>query len=872
MARRPEPFPGADFGRTTSSPVYQPNHTNDLAASATNGVARAADAFGQRLTRMADEVLTREGEQAVVNDLRREREGQGEAVFRGGFNKDDEAYNAALRQHRLTQRRGVFLEELARVEQANPDSPEAFGQASTALRAGILNQPTGDARTDAALANAFEQDLASARVRVLARSETTRRQVAAGVFTSTVTVQETALGQAIAGATFDEAGGQRVGAALNSFITELAKFGPRSAFSVGGVEFAADPTRQDAVAPEALARIVAAAEAEARISWIRGAQDRLTGSTEKAAFAGNVRERWAAGDPMFAGLSAAQMDGLGSELEGQANRAATDERAQASAAEGDTREMLRALEFGGDVDESQLRARAAATGDVGLIAEVDYRLTYGFESNPGGGGGGGGGGGAAGAGFQGWVGFLIDRLEGEDEVANDNGAGRAKYGITERSHPDAWRNGPPSRAQAAAIYRSYWNDIGGDQLDPELAFVAASAAVVGGVGTARELLAQADGDPDQFLRLEEARFRRLAAQNPERYGDDLQGWLARQGKIRGALAGMRSQRRSMEGYASDPVDFSRGNSRRGPLATVAEFAPGSVFEGGTSTRDWALSIRQRLATGQALSRRDGVPVRILDNAEAAFYKSAIEDNPASIIPLAAAVGTALGGDARLFFDELGRAGVAGADLHLASLAMDPRNAGTVRLALDGRAARAEGARVPPTLEGEPSIAATVRGAAAAWAEHSGLTPAILSLAEDMAIADAQRGRVQEAGAYVNSALGATNQGGRRFGGVTRLNGALTIAPTWLEAERLDEALEVVTRAVVNAGRGPLYANGEPIPAARLAGYQLRAMPNGRYRLIDRMSGQPIAGRGGNAFELDMEVEGVRSVLTRSLPGAVLGER
>lgn len=875
MARQPAAFPAQlNLRRSTSDPIYQPNHSNDVPASATAGVASAAFRLSRNLREMADEALTRDGQTAAAEALRREREGEGEATFRPGFAKDVEAYNAALRQSRIVERRAAWQTQLAEIETQHPDSPQAFGQAAEAARGGVLARSTGDAALDLALARGIEEDLGSARARVIGREEQRRRQIAAGVFTSTVSVQETALGQAVASAGFDEAGAQRVSQALSGFIGELAKFGPRQAFSVGGVEFAADPTRQDAMSPEALARVIDAAQASARLSWIRNAADQVQGSSAKAAFVGQVRERWASGDPMFAGLTAPQMDQLAAQLEGDVRRAQADESAAMGGAAADARDMLKALEFGGEVDEASLRARAAASGDVGLMAEVDYRLTWGFESHPGGGAlpGGAGGVGGAGGGFGGWVNFLLDRLEGPGEVANDNGRGRARYGITEASHPEAWRDGRIDRTEAAAIYkREYWDAIGGDQLDPELAFVAAAGAVIGGVGTARELLAQADGDPEAFLRLEEARFRRLAAQDPAQYGDDLPGWLARQGRIRGALATMRAQRRSMDGYASDPVDFARGNSRRPALASVPEFDPGAVFEGGAGLQEWAVGLRQRLAAMRGLSERDSVPLRILDNAEAAYFKSAIEADPGRIVPLAAAAATALGSDARLFFDELGRAGVAGGDLHLASLAMEPRNANIVRLALDGRAARAEGAGVPDFGD-EPSIARVVQDSASAWSAQPGLTPAVLQLAEDMAIADAQRGRLQEPGAYVNSALGATNRGGRRFGGVVRLNGAATVAPAWLEADRLDDALEIAARGWVEASRGPVYDNGEPLPAYVLRQYRLRAMPNGRYQLVNPRTDRPVPARSGHAFEFDIENDRFRALLARRMPDSVLGGR
>jgi lysozyme family protein len=38
---------------------------------------------------------------------------------------------------------------------------------------------------------------------------------------------------------------------------------------------------------------------------------------------------------------------------------------------------------------------------------------------------------------------------------NDQG-GRTTWGISERSHPDAWKDGPPSREQAREIYRSIY--------------------------------------------------------------------------------------------------------------------------------------------------------------------------------------------------------------------------------------------------------------------------------------------------------------------------------------------------------------------------------------------------------------------------------
>ena len=142
---------------------------------------------------------------------------------------------------------------------------------------------------------------------------------------------------------------------------------------------------------------------------------------------------------------------------------------------------------------------------------------------------------------EGFVGALdwLWEAEGSALVADDNGAGRARYGITERSHPDAWRDGDVSREEAERIYREeYWDAIGADDLPPDVALVAFDAAVNGGVGHARELLAQSGGDVRRMLELRRQHYRRLADQNPGRYGDDLNGWLNRLDNVANAAEGL----------------------------------------------------------------------------------------------------------------------------------------------------------------------------------------------------------------------------------------------------------------------------------------------------------------------------------------------
>lgn len=870
MAR--DPFPTRDFGRGVS-PGLPGGAVGAPGAGAAGALADAARRFSGRLQKAADTALEREGLADAAKMVDLERNFGVTAALRPGQGVDDQAYNTSLRAQHLANRQAEYANQLSVIETANPDSEAAFVTAHTAMDAAFV--PTGDAETDLAFNRFRTIENQQALNRVRRGQEQVRRETVRGAYVSTATTAGTALGQAVMSAGLTDEGAALVGLSLHQYATQLARFGPREAFSIGGFEFAADPTRAGVVGADVLAADFNRAQTEARMAWVIAAGDRVPDAAAKQAYAGQVRERWEAGDPMFAGLDAADMGRLSARLDNDAQSAAVAERAAISAAGDRARDLLKALEFGGDVDPADIRAAAEASGDPGLIAEADYRLTYGFQISPRddkapGGFGAPGSGGAVGPGFGPWVGVLLDQMEGPGLVPNDNGRGRAQYGITEASHPEAWRDGRIDRAEAANIYkRQYWDAIGGDSLPPELAFAAASSAVIGGVGTARELLSQANGDVDRFLSLEEARFRRLAAQEPAKYGDDLPGWLNRLGRVRGAIGGMRAQRRAAEGYATDPIGYARGTTTRAGLAPISEFDPGAPFGGDVAA--WGAAIQQRRATGRELSRRDGVPARILASEEVAFYKDAFERDPGAVVALATPAYQAIGPDgARELFNELGRGGAASSDLRLGWLASEPSTRGFAARVVEGRRLRAEGGVAPAFPSGE-GIADRAPQYARALTAQPQVLAAITALAEDRAYADMATGQLQSADAYLQGALGGTNRNGARFGGLTNLNGAATLSPTWLQADRMDDMLEEAARLWVAGDQGPVYANGQAIPSQQLLGYRMLAMPNGGYRLIHPRTGNQAVDRSGRAFEFNPEYPGFRDHLARRLPGAVLPE-
>lgn len=121
----------------------------------------------------------------------------------------------------------------------------------------------------------------------------------------------------------------------------------------------------------------------------------------------------------------------------------------------------------------------------------------------------------------------IDRvLQEEGGKTNDTG-GPTNFGISEKAHPGLDVNNL-TQEDARGIYkREYWDKIGGDQLPANMQVTAMDAAVNQGVDKASMWLKEAGGDPEKFNALRRADYERLAAENPEKYGKYLNGWLAR---------------------------------------------------------------------------------------------------------------------------------------------------------------------------------------------------------------------------------------------------------------------------------------------------------------------------------------------------------
>lgn len=870
MARSPFETAGA-FDRNVSD---TPTPAGSIPTSrAVERLAGATRELGQRLQGLADVAEGRAGQEEAARDV-----AAGRLVIRGGLGVRDRVYDAAAREHLSAGLRAEYLSGVGEAEIANPDNPAGYAEAEAALWAAFESRfaPADGSAMDPAIRLDLEQfrtvQNGAALLRVRRAEEATRIDIGQAAMLSSLQTETTAFGQVVAGAALDETGSATVSVAYERLVTALARYGPREGFAIGGVTFAPDPTRLEVVGAPEIARAALQAGVEGRTSWILNNQARLSGAAAQAEFAGQMRERWAAGDPIFAGLDASTADQLFARLEGQADRTSADERAERLEAAQRATNFIEALRYGGEVDPGELRAAAAESGDPGLVAQANYALTVGVTPP----GGGGGGGRYAGdvslqGGFEAWAGFFFNWETGggrTEQVVDINGR-ISRFGINEAAHPNA-----RTLTQAGAseiLRRDYWGAIGADRLPPALAFVAADAAAVAGPGRARAWIEESHGDVGRFLDLQERHYRRLAEQDPGQYGPSLAGWLERLGDARLVATRLDSAAVSRQGMATDPIAFAMGNSSRPALMGV----PTLNINGWRSPEtagDFARALIGRRAAGGTLAERYGAPVRLLTNGERQALSQTFEQEPMAAVAFAQVAISSLGHDeAGSLMREIGADGIAPAlGLYLADLRTQESGAASpfVAMAIRGVELRQEGMRPPSLPEGESWEDAFAPYQSAFRNQPRRLQGARLA-AEAAYWADAASGVQRPLSFYVNSALGSVTREGRVFGGLSRVNGAQTPVPPWLARDAMPDALDEMAVWWEDTGYGPHWANGEALTASQTAAQRLVLLADGRYALV-RPTGEVLLDRNGRPFSFDMD--NTRDWLSQQLGAAVAPRR
>lgn len=126
--------------------------------------------------------------------------------------------------------------------------------------------------------------------------------------------------------------------------------------------------------------------------------------------------------------------------------------------------------------------------------------------------------------------FAIDMtfvFKWEGGYVNDptDPGGETNFGISKRSYPNLDIKNLTKQAAQAIYQRDYWNAIGGDTLNPELACAALDTAINMGVSRAKQFLAQTT-DWQQFIQLRKDYYTNLVKNKPA-LGKYLKGWLNR---------------------------------------------------------------------------------------------------------------------------------------------------------------------------------------------------------------------------------------------------------------------------------------------------------------------------------------------------------
>ena len=124
-------------------------------------------------------------------------------------------------------------------------------------------------------------------------------------------------------------------------------------------------------------------------------------------------------------------------------------------------------------------------------------------------------------------------------VADDAGKGETNRGINTMANPGIDIKNLTEDG-AKEVYKKYWNDIGGDNLDainPALAKVAHDTAINMGAGTARQLLKQSGGDPSRLIQLRGEKYQRMIDADPKKWGQYANSWQDRLNSLQGIVDG-----------------------------------------------------------------------------------------------------------------------------------------------------------------------------------------------------------------------------------------------------------------------------------------------------------------------------------------------
>lgn len=132
---------------------------------------------------------------------------------------------------------------------------------------------------------------------------------------------------------------------------------------------------------------------------------------------------------------------------------------------------------------------------------------------------------------------IVFKHEGSRYVSKDGGRESSKFGILQSTARQYGYTGDIkniTQDEAKSIYRKLWDKSGADKLPYELSLVHFDS-YINSPASAKKFLEQSGGNVDNYLKLRESRYQRLAEIRPERFSRYLKGWMNRIASLRGAI-------------------------------------------------------------------------------------------------------------------------------------------------------------------------------------------------------------------------------------------------------------------------------------------------------------------------------------------------
>ena len=884
-------FPTFDVSARTGDPIGI-GDANSGSARGLSVLASAADAFSQRMQGMANAAAGREGAAQADADLK----AGGPITPKNDATAFGLGYNNAARLAKSADYKAALQTGLQKAQLDNPDDVAGYTQAAQAVRAGLGK--TGFADTDRELDAFTTLQVASGQAQVLQGQNRRRMEQVHQAFLSTLNTEELAIGHVATTASFDQAGSDLVAAQLGHSFDALATYGPRAAFDAGGKHYDADPNRGGVLGADDLEKAWQDMSASARSDWATGAAMGLPDAAAKRKFAADALERYGQNDPLFAGMDRDQFDRLHMQLDSIANRAETQEDAVRRQAAQDAGNMLEAMRWGGDVDTDQLKARARASGDVGLMQQAEVYASIGPQvpdvlrqvaaryaggDDP----------------DAAWAtpvpsGPVFDQVrlqalsQGVDVAGQDALIRIAN--IESRGDPNARAPG----GSASGVFQfvqgkgSRWEALGGgDPFDAKLNISRGVKSIVSdrtalsnkigreatwgeaylahqqGVGGALAFLQHPGATAINALikagvPADTARASILGNGGNEgtKASDFARMWIDRVDTGGANDPASLAWANAKEGFRSDPLTFAMGGKKRAALASVSPLVPDG-FADPAQQGAWLQALRNNYAVGQSLAQKYAVPQRILTDGQKTYYAGKLQADPAYGVYLAEAAMQAIGPQgAQALMTEIGGGGNAPVAVHLADL----HTRGSSRIvdaALDGMKLRAAGAK-PPEVKIKDSRGRMVDpldGLQTAWSEAFQYAPQALiaarQVADDARLSERSRGIAHPDIYYLNGALGGQSKNGKVYGGVTSVNGRMTVIPSWLSTDQAGAALGALGQRWQSGG-GPAWSDGSPMPAKDISRMQMVMLPDGRYGLVNPKTNGTVRDRNGGVFAFDLD--------------------